>query len=378
MGRTGNERGMALAAAVFALVIIAALITGVFFAARQEMRIGENTLTAQRAFDAADAGVQNAISNWRGASWNLMAVNTTLPDSGTLPSGQGSWAGTVRRLNDNLFVLQMTGRDKYAQSTRTVGVLMKLRKLYLDIRGAVTTQNALTIGGSSQITGVNSNPTNWVGCPAATDSLPGIATADSSQITVQGGSINHYVQGDPAVLNDTTITDSTFLKFGDLTYNDLAAMATITFTSSLSAANIIYPVGTATTCNAAVQTNWGDPDPAISPYVAGCVNYFPFIHVMGDLTAQNGKGQGILLVDGNVYVQGNFEFFGPVIVRGTLTTQGNGNHFSGGVMAANINLSTNTVLGNAEVSYSSCAVARALTMNATGRRLGQRSWLDLF
>ena len=54
-----SERGFALAVSIFALVIIAALITGVFFAARQEMKIGEHSMSAQQAFSAADAGVNN-------------------------------------------------------------------------------------------------------------------------------------------------------------------------------------------------------------------------------------------------------------------------------------------------------------------------------
>ena len=95
MRHTRDERGMALAAAVFALVIIAALITGVFFAARQEMKIGENSLTAQRAFDAAEAGLNNTVSNWNTSAWNSMATGDSATVSGPMPSGTGSWSGTA-------------------------------------------------------------------------------------------------------------------------------------------------------------------------------------------------------------------------------------------------------------------------------------------
>ncbi len=37
-----DERGMALAVAIFALVVVGALVAGAFFAGTQEQRVGEN------------------------------------------------------------------------------------------------------------------------------------------------------------------------------------------------------------------------------------------------------------------------------------------------------------------------------------------------
>jgi hypothetical protein len=94
----------------------------------------------------------------------------------------------------------------------------------------------------------------------------------------------------------------------------------------------------------------------------------------------NGYGQGIMLVEGDLAVQGGFTFYGPVIVRGELKTAGTGGHFNGGVIAANVNLGTTTVLGNALVQFSSCAVERAILNSASLTRalpLAQRSWMDL-
>ncbi len=374
MERTRNERGMALAAAVFALVIIAALITGVFFAARQEMRIGENTLTAQRAFDAADAGLSDAVANWNTGVWNALAVGATAPVSGTLPAGVGTWAGTVRRLNGQQYVVQVTGQDQNALSTRTLGALMRLRLIQVNILGAVTTRGSMQIGGSTMIDGNDFNPSGWA-CPPAGPAMPGIATSDSSQISTSGCGGYSCVSGSPKISNDTTITTSTFQTFGDLNWAQIVALATINlpdgFTSSAFA-----PVGTATTCTTSYQTNWGDP--MSPPSVAGCQNYFPIIHVAGDLHLTGGYGQGVLLVDGNISVQGGFQFFGPVIALGTLSTQGTGGHFNGGVMAANLNLGSDQILGNAVVTYSSCAIAKALQANSPARPLTQRSWVDLF
>ena len=96
------------------------------------------------------------------------------------------------------------------------------------------------------------------------------------------------------------------------------------------------------------------------------------------LTINGVQGQGVLLVNGNLNVQGGFEFYGPVLVKGTLSTQGTGGHFQGGVIAANVNLDQNTVLGNAVINYSSCALAKALQNSAPAAPLRSRSWANLY
>ena len=47
--RVSNERGMALAVAIFALVVIGALVAGTFFAGRLEQQSGQNTFYASQA-----------------------------------------------------------------------------------------------------------------------------------------------------------------------------------------------------------------------------------------------------------------------------------------------------------------------------------------
>jgi hypothetical protein len=47
-------------------------------------------------------------------------------------------------------------------------------------------------------------------------------------------------------------------------------------------------------------------------------------------------------------------------------------------MAANVDLELTSVLGDALISYSSCAVATALQFNAPGRMLRERSWSEVF
>ncbi len=69
-----DERGMALAVAIFALVVIGALVAGAFFAGTQEQRVGENQRRVQTSFGVAEAGAQERVLNWDPATMNKRAL----------------------------------------------------------------------------------------------------------------------------------------------------------------------------------------------------------------------------------------------------------------------------------------------------------------
>ena len=116
---------------------------------------------------------------------------------------------------------------------------------------------------------------------------------------------------------------------------------------------------------------------------APCVNYFPMIHVKGRGNSKingGGVGQGILLVDDNIWAGGGFEFYGLIIVKGMFETGGSGNRVIGGVMAGNAELDEQKLSGGSILQYSSCALARAAENdpNLTWvQPIDRRSWVDL-
>ena len=373
--RRRGDRGFALAVSIFALVIISALIVGVFFAARQEMRLGINSRTSVRALGAAEAGLNTSVANWQTGTWNEMNVGDSLPiDSVTLASNGGSYSGWVRRLNAQLFLIRTTGTDPQRSAQRTLAGFARLQLIQMGFNAALTVRGNTKITGSSLLDGRDNPPSGWSGCPTTgLDTLPGLVL----QTTV-GSSIDlDNITGDPKVLTDPTINDSTFFKYGDLDWNELAAMATKVYpTGDVGPLNSIGPVGTATTCSTGNLNNWGDPHHAAG--TAGCWNYFPIIYVNGNLKMTGGYGQGILLVTGDMEVAGGAEFYGPVIVRGHLKSTGTGGHFNGGVMAANVDMEDNLVSGNSLISYSSCALTSAIRASSPGRFVRERSWAEVF
>ena len=91
-------------------------------------------------------------------------------------------------------------------------------------------------------------------------------------------------------------------------------------------------------------------------------------------------GQGVLLVDGDLDLRGDFAFYGIIIVQGRMRTQGQGNRVYGGVLAGNADFDTQAITGGSVVTTSTCAVSRAVSESASltrARPLHARSWVDL-
>jgi Tfp pilus assembly protein PilX len=61
LARSRNRPGFALAVALAAIVIIGAIITGMFFTSTQEYRISRNTALQARALTAAEYGMNSIV-----------------------------------------------------------------------------------------------------------------------------------------------------------------------------------------------------------------------------------------------------------------------------------------------------------------------------
>lgn len=384
MKQARSDHGFALPAAVFALVIVGVLVTGGFFLARQETRIGVASQQASRAFYVAEQAANDLMANWDAAYASLPAWEDTVVASDTMTWGYADLS--VTRLSSTMFFIESEGTvteggELLSGANRRVAMLARVRTAVIDPPAALTTQGELQVGGSAQIFGQDSIPGDWGTeyCDdASLDDKPGILIDDSTNIDTSGNRFE--VEGDPPIEQDTTITSESLLEFGDLSWEDLVALAQITYPSSETLTNMepdsIFDGGSYR-CDTSMNSNWGDPE---NPG-AVCFDYFPIIYGQQDLNINSSAaGQGILLVEGDLAVQGGFTFYGPVIVKGELSTAGTGGHFNGGVIAANVNLDQSTVLGNAVVSYSSCSVTRAILNNSAltqARPVAMRSWVDV-
>jgi hypothetical protein len=383
-----NERGMALAVAIFALVVVGALVAGAFFAGTQEQRVGDNSRRVMKSFGVAETGVNEVIRSWDPQKINnirqypLDSVRIPLnPADSITPDGSGVYGGYIYRINDEVYLVDVTGRDRRSAAgiaqggaRQRIGQMVRIRPLNLGIGAALTTRGQVDLKGNALASGRDTIPQGWSQsyCDTIGDTTKaGIRIPDSTQVHTSG---NGQLLGNPPVMGDTSIKASTFTQFGDISYDQLAAAATV----QLPGGNYkTFPVTTGGKCDKTSLTNWGD---GINPSQP-CGGYFPIIHISGDATLNGDQGQGVLLVDGNLSIQGSYIFYGVVIAQGSVSTAGGGStdaHFYGAVMAKDVSLELNSLAGNATIQYSKCAVTNALEGTQVATPLRSRAWSQLF
>jgi hypothetical protein len=384
-----NERGMALAVAIFALVIVGALVAGALFAGTQEQRIGETTRRLEQSFGVAELGVYDVVRTWDAGTYNSRGRYPTdslaLPNAyakGKTPRNSGSYGGYVYRLNNNLYLIDVTGHDTVSgtgsygggRARQRLGMLASIRTLEMDIQASLTTGRSDQVGGNARVDGTDHVPAGWTSCPPAGAPMAGVRADAGDTVSTNG---NGTIVGMPPVKIDPAVSDSTFSRYGDVTYTQLTTRASLTLPGQ-NFSNSIGPVVTNGQCDKTVVTNWGD---GVTP-TAPCGNYFPIIHLTGSSTINGVQGQGILLVDGDLSIQGSFQWFGITIIQGALKTAGGGStdaHFWGATMAHDsVNLGDNTITGHANINYSRCAMLKALDATGVVAPMRSRAWVQLF
>ena len=387
--RLSTRKGFALPIALGSMIVIGMILAGVFFAATQENRAGRNTLFQERAFRAAEFGLNYGYGKWDNSKMSQLAtggVSTIVYDSlktATHDSSKG-WIDTLRvtRLNNNTYWLVSTGYGGtgVTQARHRTGVVLRVGYPQINFLAALTVKGQIKLGGSSYTTGQDTPPAGW-NCPPAGTTQPGIATDDSSHIDLSGCSNLTCVDGSPKLLESPAVADTnTFFTYGsDANWSTLTAAANIVLPGSATVTGVAPSYSADGSCNTLSNYNWGDPNRALPS--GTCESYFPIIYFQGAGTTTNisgGVGQGILLVDGDLVVNGGFVWYGPVIVRGHLSTQGTGGHFNGAVMAADVDFEQNSVLGNAVIDYSACAISSAMVGAGLPKRVKQRAWAEMF
>jgi hypothetical protein len=256
----------------------------------------------------------------------------------------------------------------------------------------------VSVRGGADIFGDNVDPPGW-GNTASGD-CTGIAGSNKAGVVVPGGSTvttqgSSTVQGggypggwrtDPLAADQNT-----YVRFGDETWNTLVSQANVSFTGETTVGSAIAPTVTppliGTVCNKANMYNWGEPWREGPPdnhtaleLVPACNGYFPIIYSNGDLHLNgSGRGQGILLVNGNVTINGHFEWYGLIIVTNDIV-RGNGSAtIYGGVMARNeVKADESVISGTTSYQYSACALERAMRGSASVVQAKERSFTELY
>ena len=386
VAQTSQRReGFALFMALGALVIIGVLVAGSSFISVQEVRLGQNALVQTRAFSAAEFGLNKIQADWDKTP-NLQMSNGAKFDTAYSLSGLDSVKVRYIRLNNETFWIVSEGRATVGNavlgSSRTavkrVGAILRLRIPTIKANGAFTTAGDVTTQGSPLINGTNTSPPGWTGCASSgsPDTLSKAGIVAPADATIEIGSSKQVVGNPtPVVRDEVAANPDTYVKFGDETWSALVAQARQISGGDHGAD--IGPVAQDGYCDKSSDVNWGEPHRGVGT-VADCYNYFPIIYSPSSLHLNgNGRGQGILLINGDFQVNGTFEFYGLVIASGKVTA-GNGTaNIYGAVMSASAEL-TSSFGGTIDVNYSQCGLERAMRGSAQVVQARERAWTELY
>lgn len=199
----GNERGVALVAALLVMIMLAFLGAAIVFTSSTDFKIARNTTRTTQALMVSEAGLSNAINYLRAdPHWgpDLDDDGSTSDDASAwaaqnagsiqLPAQTGAWsvlvydeAGNYGRLNNSTRSGKYTtlgANDVLLEATGTVAGVT--RRIGLVVRSSITAFDYATFSDSViDGTGSGSNPGKFVGKLYANDQLQLQGNFDISQ-----------------------------------------------------------------------------------------------------------------------------------------------------------------------------------------------------
>ncbi|MEJ2502755.1 MAG: hypothetical protein P8177_05465 [Gemmatimonadota bacterium] len=381
---THND-GFALPATLLAVVVIGALVTGGLLSAMQADRASANVRIGNLAFLAAERGLEDMMG-LKGRVYLEdsvgvagAAVDTVGPVAVTVEGVSAQYTLYVRRLNQLLYMVESEGEilaaGRYAGSQRRLSEFVRAGYTYFEKDRAVTTHVPLRLRGQSGVRGMDSIPSDWTGC-VNTGERTGVVAKDSTALDIKGGGLGG-LYGNPPSKEDASLDSLDFIQYGDMLLEDLARYPDISLPPGTYTGMASNDAGGV--CDKSDNLNWGAPADTAS----ACHYYWPIIHTTGDLHLSSGYGQGILIVEGDMVVTGNFEFTGLVFVYGSMRTSGTGNKMVGSVsiLGASVNETEigTTGAGSTNIQLSTCAIERAHRYSERFARpipLAERKFVD--
>jgi Tfp pilus assembly protein PilX len=358
-----NDRGTVLMTVLLMVLLLMVAITGAFSRTMAERRASFDATAQVDAYSLAQSGLAKYMLN-------VTSMPASLPDSQTYTLSGGRAVVTLRALrlssSDTMLVLISRGEstnDRYAstaaKSVRTVAQLVRYSGGSMPaLAGWVSLSGLDKNGNSGSLSGVNH-------CPGKNDSIPGVAVPQwsTSDTTPLYTGKTSPIDGNPDNAPVTIGTPGTTGTAKDAVPIDWAGIVART-----SLTPDYY------------QSSAGTWSPSAPP-TSGSAYYTIFID--GDYTGKfPGTGNGVLIVKGNLTLNGNTDWNGVVLVGGTITSNGNNTVYGSVVTGLNIKLGQTVAMesvgnGTKIYQYDSCEIAKALAPYGGWSVLGN-AWVDNF
>jgi hypothetical protein len=372
MQRNHPRHGVALPLTLLVLSLVGLLVTIGFLLARLELRRSEQELAMVRSNAAAEAGIERMVASWDGARWDTLPPGLTVPVASTIMGGGILRDDSLSRLGGPLFLLRSVAQAQDAAGSPVARVALgrwvAVSAPVFPLDAAVAARGPLEVSGSATVDGDDHAPPAWgSACPPPALSAPAVRDS-SAQVLATGCTAGQCLVGTPAWLADSTLSDSALADYGPWSFAALAAQAGVSLSGTISGVGPVLDPATGQ-CDRAVPTNWGEPLDSLSP----CFGYLPLIRLAPGSRVNGGRGQGILLAEGDVDLDG-LEFYGVVVVAGRLRTSAAGVRISGGLILRHASQDTARIGGASQVQRSTCSARRA-AMAVPALPIRSRSWV---
>jgi len=320
-GRQSAEGGIALILVVVCLAVLGLVAAGSLALALSQREGSAHLLYAMQAEYAAEAGAV-PVDLLRPIADRLGLREEVPVGSWSLP-GAARVTDTLRRLNDRLYLLRAAGERLSASGVAVgwhrVGRLLRRGQPAFSPLAALVAANVSGLGGA-RVSGADSVPPEWVGdCPPAGPAIPDIRI-------------------------DSLAAPARTTALGDFSIEELLAQADLQIGGTVRSL---------------------EPPPGSPSQLVAARN--------GTALSGSGRGQGLLVVDGDLEIAGGFEFRGLILVLGTARFTGLGGGILGALVAREIDLGESP----STIRFSRCSVEWALKGAARLQPLRDRSWLEL-
>ncbi|MHB1224410.1 MAG: hypothetical protein ACYC2G_10265 [Gemmatimonadaceae bacterium] len=365
--------GAAILVVLGAIALLGAAAATGLGAVLHAQRAGRRASAAAAAFAAAEGARAGAMAEW----------HTRVPADLAVAAGvewdSGSWNGAatavaVTRIAPR--VLRVEGRSVAPgpagerPARRATAALWVVEPALLTVAAAFTA-GAPIIAGPAAATGVRLDGRDtllagWSCAAADSASVPALAT--NAPVTLPPVSL----VGGSAVDAGAPLAGRYVLTWP--APDTLRLVRPLVFAGDLTAPPAEPRLDGAGGCRTgtAEPTNWGDP-----ARPSACAGWLPVVHVRGDLDGPVGRGQGVLVVDGDLTLRGGFDYRGVVIVGGVVRAGGAGNRVIGAILGrGDAAAGASHELDALALRYSSCVVRSALAAAGVLRPAPTRGWAE--
>jgi type II secretory pathway pseudopilin PulG len=347
-----SRRGATLPLTIIVIAIMGVAVAITFARLSSERRVNADGQAQVDAFTVAQSAVSNYLSTRNGKPGASQDTTYTNLPGGTATVSLRMLRESTTTLLPAVYIItargSATGAKRYDSrippAQRQVATYALWTPAPLDLDAAIT-----TLGGMNKAGGAGTmNGTDACGAAAA---IAGVALASGTGV------------------NGTNYTGATGPIDGNPD-NTPVSLGTN---------------GPAGTAKDQVQIDWSGivngtvlpPDYVYPTWPASFANW-PVIKANGDLTLP-GNGQGILIVTGNLTINGSNTWQGLILVGGSVNS--NGSNTNRGAVVAGLNTKLGQIVGQSSMNgtksyqYDSCALARALGHIGSLQRV-RNGWTD--